>query len=275
MLYTEAYFPVYRYVVGRLEETYAGLAGVFFPGVTVPPVETLLLSESDYTARLDPRTAGQFTRRTPAAHGLLVIRESRHRWEVDRYAAHELVHRFIAAKYPAMPVWLEEGVATYLDTIVIDGQQAEVGRLATLTAGREDGSLRSLHQLATEDAGRFYGDDMSRNYHAATEFVRWLLAPHRDGEGNLGLTKWSRLMGPYAAGDTARDSPEQIAARVLPELGPAEVQAQVKAHMAGIDNASKYPIWVFPFPPLPRAGLTAAPADREYLKRLCAALQPH
>jgi hypothetical protein len=215
-----------------------------------------------------------FTRKTPAPHGLLVLRESRHRWMIDKIAAHELVHRFIAARYPAMPQWLEEGVATYLDTIVIDGQQAEVGRLWSDRAGFADGGLQSLRQLAAQDVDRFYAEDMKRNYHAATEFVRWLLAPHRDGEGNLALVKWSRLVAPYGTGRRVQETPEAIMARVFPELGPAEVQKQVQAHIDGIDHASRYPIWVFPFHPLPRASLRTAPADRAYLESLCVAVVP-
>jgi hypothetical protein len=269
VLYTERSFPTYRYYLNRLEDTYAGLSRAFFSGVEVPRVEVLLLSDEDYVARFRPETAGVFTVSTSAPGGLLVLRESPHRVVVHEVAAHELVHRFIEARYPSMPVWLNEGIASYLETIRVEGGEVQVGRLSALIDGFKLSDLMPLRALALADHQTFHGKDEKAMYHSATEFVRFLLRPDA---GGLEADRWSHMVGVYGVGGPRKETPDAVLKRVDPTLDWAGLQRQVAAHSETIDNGKKYPIWVFPFVPPPRADLRVEPADPRYIKSLCTAL---
>lgn len=272
VLYTESWFPVYRYVLDRLEDTHAGLSRVFFEDAPVSGIEVLLLSDEDYVALLGGYSSGMFFPRTPARDGLLVIRQSRHRSVIDTVVAHELVHKFIAARYPSMPAWLDEGIAEYLATLKVNEDEVQVGRLAPETETKPFGrqALVSLRELAHANGEVFHGEDAAPSYQTATAFVRWLLQPRA---GGLDRTRWRRLVGAYRAGARVPDSPDAIMARVYPELSWTELQREVQAHEDRLGRASRYPIWVFPFQPLRRGHLETAPADLGYIKSLCQALR--
>jgi hypothetical protein len=270
VLYTESWFLTYRYVLDRLEDSHDAIARLFFSGAEADRVEVLLLSGGDYEALLNNTRDGVFVTPSPAAGGLVIMRAVGLRQRLDATAVHELVHRLIAAKHPSMPPWLNEGIATYLQTLKVDDDELEVGRLLTPRASRTGSRpVMPLHQLVATEQQRFAHDDESELlYHSASEFVRWLLRPQ--GPGPL-LERWGRLVAPYAAGATVDESPEQIAARVFPGLPGASPQASVQSYTDSTDQSSRYPIWFFPFKPRPRNTLRAVPVDADYLKRLCRA----
>jgi hypothetical protein len=270
VLYTDSWFPTYRYVLNRLEDSYAGLSRAFFGSLDLPTIEVLLLTEGEYDELLGLGTAGMFVEGTAAANGLLVLRRSHHRNVLDEVAAHELVHRFIAAKYPSMPRWLNEGIADYLSTLRVTDDEVEVGRLSATTEARGRRFLTSLRELAHAGDEMFHGKDADVRYHAATEFVRWLLHPRADG---LESTRWTRLVAAYGTGAYQTDTADAIMTRVYPELTWAQLQTEVQRHIDTIESSSRYPIWTFPFHPPTRRPFQARPADRGYVKGLCGALR--
>jgi hypothetical protein len=132
VLYTESWFLTYRYVLDRLEDSHDAIARLFFSGAEADRVEVLLLSGGDYEALLNNTRDGVFVTPSPAAGGLVIMRAVGLRQRLDATAVHELVHRLIAAKHPSMPPWLNEGIATYLQTLKVDDDELEVDYLKRL-----------------------------------------------------------------------------------------------------------------------------------------------
>jgi hypothetical protein len=133
------------------------------------------------------------------ASGLMVLYAGgRPRWEVTATFVHELVHTLNRRSLgPALPCWLDEGLAEDLSTSTVDaggrimlgsvggerqraeGRETVYGGAAALVRLREAaaaGRLRSVDQLVALDWDAFVRDDAPLNYAAATFWVRFLLA---------------------------------------------------------------------------------------------------
>lgn len=82
--------------------------------------------------------------------------------------------------------------------------------------------------------------------------------------------RWAKLTGSYGRGVRRQETPDEVMARVFPELTWPEIQAQVQAHR---DLQRRSPVsrtWVLRSQRRPAPGpVRAAPADRDYVKGLC------
>lgn len=85
---------------------------------------------------------------------------------------HELVHRFNGHFFWMLPPWLNEGLATYFQTIKVGGGRVVLGNPSTLDAGKwkRGHRLPKLRQLLDYSYEEFYKGGDRRNY-----FAGWIL----------------------------------------------------------------------------------------------------
>jgi tetratricopeptide (TPR) repeat protein len=257
----------------ELEQTYASLRDIAFPYDIEPTgriTATFFAREKDYHALGAPTVvAGWF-------------RDGRNAWdehtqavtsfsdinEVRSIFRHELTHRFVHFYYAQAPIWLNEGLATYWETLDVRGGMAWLGRPTTPRAfgptrwmGRLPATQDSWHHFAiTADelpgiqelrgakVVQFYGLDLGghdaggvrkvRNYIAAGSMVSWLRT------------------GPYAArfqaylhGLGKARSDEQAWRQAFAGVDPATIDAGWrKALDTPVDTVQRTP---YEFPPVP------------------------
>lgn len=86
---------------------------------------------------------------------------------------HELVHPLIGDDFPAIPAWLNEGIAALYGTARWDGKRFEFlvnYRLADLQAAIKAGTLPTIAQLAASTADDVRGD-RAMTYYAMSRYV--------------------------------------------------------------------------------------------------------
>jgi hypothetical protein len=267
-LHTNARSATYSEVLDRLEEVHAALSVTLFEQVAVPGVEALLLSGEDYLRLLGDSTGSIFASGEGLEDGLLVIRDVGDHEYLEKIAAHEIVHRFIAAQYPLMPVWLDEGIASYLETIRVRSHEVIIGiQEPRATRDLGIGALQSLQGLAHARREQFHKQEHRRdNYHTAQAFVHWML--HARG-GHRASASWTKLVGVYGPDGNRDETPDDVMARLFPELTWPEIQASVQADADHIAQARTQNVWLSRFERPARASLRVAPADIARVKRLC------
>jgi len=202
LVYTDLRVPsrlsFFDRVASGLEAVYRARYGVSPIG---DPAEAVVLfsRESDYRAFLGQATS---VAELPAAghtgHGIVSLFDGRRpASEVASTLVHELAHLLNRrAIGPALPSWLEEGIADDLSQSQIDrsgkllagtlgGVTVRVGRriemhgaraaLQDLLDAAKAGRLRPLPQLLSLDWGEFVRQNGELNYAQSSFFVRYLL----------------------------------------------------------------------------------------------------
>jgi len=89
-----------------------------------------VLSDSEFGDIATRNTAGMYRHWPiswlPEYEGQLILPDDMGRGARQLYQ-HELTHHMIAACFPNVPVWLGEGLAKFLETVVVDGDELLVG----------------------------------------------------------------------------------------------------------------------------------------------------
>jgi hypothetical protein len=94
---------------------------------------------------------------------------------------HEIAHHFIRFRLGEVPVWLNEGLATYLGWSAVDRDHIVLGEVPvvyfrTLRALAREGALMPMEEFLTCTAKRFYESSQSAgNYAQAWGFIFFLL----------------------------------------------------------------------------------------------------
>lgn len=128
-----------------LEDTAIALYEAFPPcelPSAPPPIEVMVFARADDFHRARPAgVAGHFGHglsgivstpdRVVAAHGDARV--------ILQTLAHEMTHQFVAYCYPTAPVWLNEGLASYYETILVEPDVTVVGRAPYRTRGERVG----------------------------------------------------------------------------------------------------------------------------------------
>lgn len=94
----------------------------------------------------------------------------------SRILLHELAHTFNYYYFSDTPPWLNEGLATYFQTLEVEGGKAILGRLPWHDVGfwLRPKWLPSLKRLLALDYDQFYAGKRRRNYFAAWKLVHLL-----------------------------------------------------------------------------------------------------
>jgi len=157
-----------------------------------------------------------------------------------RTAAHELTHLFMRTAYPGdLPLWVNEGMARYFETLLFDGDELCRGSVDTkLTFALERSKKRPLQEMWQWSRYDASEKETRADYANAWAWVHYLLsehtAPFEQFRGAL-----ARSENPRAAFDAAF--------------------AGVSGLEAGFDAYTKrdsFPVFTRPLPPAPAPVLT-------------------
>lgn len=131
-LRTDVSESVAHEVIGQLEDSHWMLERIVFP---YEPrlrrrTDVVLFDDQDALDELGHEEfAGMFIRRWSAVSDLRPIILAGGKWTPESQSTlqHELVHRFVAHHVPELPVWLNEGLAEYYSSAVIEADKVEIG----------------------------------------------------------------------------------------------------------------------------------------------------
>lgn len=142
---------------------------------------------------------------------------------IPRTATHELAHVVAGRAFPSIPRWLNEGLATYLETAkMTDATHLKIGAgiwgyQATLLGGL----TATLDELWAWGSGEEPPEEVrGRLYSTAWAYVHYLSNHHRES-----FVRWLKYL---REGKDARQTFEQIFPRFAQEQGPAAIE-----HMNG------------------------------------------
>lgn len=263
-------------VARELESSYTVIHDTFFRKAQVPRVEVLLFQDTGYLREIFGQDVAAVNVRRDSGRGLILLAnypdmdssEMTAASEQRRIVAHELVHMFINATAPRAPVWFHEGLATYLESVELRGEQALFG-LRSPIAGPviAEGRWVSLETMAQANFRDHHGIEALTHYATAWAYLHYLLNGDRGAHMRRYLSIW-RVLDGAAPGDEVTLTTLQAP---FPELSPTELDTRVRdyavAHLASRAAVSGMLVDV------PRSGLEPAiertPADRDHVRELC------
>jgi hypothetical protein len=256
-----------REVVERFEAVHAALS-MFFSGTGIPRVEGLLFaSEIDYEG-VAGRSAGAFVTWEGEPDGVLVIKEDEDRAWMDVVVAHELAHRFVAARHPQLPAWLHEGLATYLETARHQGNRLLIGGLPQSILHFELGGGVDLRTLSQANAD-FHGAGAGALYASAWAVVHYLA----NGAGGANHLRFRRVVAQM--GDTPAGPEERLEAfaRFFPEKTFDEIDAAAHVHARRMLTTRSEAVIVLPAVPPSPPTINSQPAEPTRVRNLCAEIR--
>jgi tetratricopeptide (TPR) repeat protein len=144
--------------------------------------------------------------------------------EAARTLYHEYVHGILAATFPAVPVWLDEGLAEFYSSFRLNGNDAETGRpLESHVRWLGSHPLIPLETLfaTTHDSAEYNEDEKVGVFYAES----WALV-HMLLRGEPALrSKSGRFLGALLDGSTA-----EAASRSAFGIGVADLEERLKAY---------------------------------------------
>lgn len=169
-----------------VEQLSFALEELLFPYAEKPaePVEVIVFAEQeDFRVGVVDWAEGQFRPNvswSPGTSGQILLRGPQRDWNRDRLV-HELTHRYVHYYYPEAPVWLDEGLAQFAESLHFEGDTASLGGshrflddqrppTAVFSLSRRDFYLAD----ATDDDSAF---QRAANYSCAWRAVHALAAP--------------------------------------------------------------------------------------------------
>jgi len=159
-------------------------------------------------------------------------------WSVpglERSLAHELAHAMVRLRMPRAswpPVWLDEGIATYLELTPDERGRLEVGRvredlLATLRQAKEDGNLLPLRALCGAERPAFTGSLARVRYAQSWALVHFLLEGRKSG----GARRWKEFLDRWNA--PGRPGPGEYLEKVYGGT-LEEIEKALAEHLKGL-----------------------------------------
>lgn len=266
LVYTDQKPRVFEPVLDRLEDVYAGLTASLF-SAEIPATEVFLLEPSEFESLLGPwgGLAFRHDRRT-----ILVLQEG---WEwafLEKTVAHELAHAFIGATFRAPPIWFNEGLATFAESIRVQDKAVLFGSNKTSVASlAAAGRLVKTNDLFLAPFTDFHGDWEERHYATAWAVVHyiWLgenkqLRPRFDAFGAALSEEGGKTGGTLRAW-----------ARVFPEVPLTELDGRLLDHMNKSFGRGRDAVVGFKFERKDRAPTNLTPADMVYVEEIREALR--
>jgi hypothetical protein len=268
-LYTDQKPRSYEAVLERLEDVHGGLSSSLF-SANIPPTEVFLFEPSEFQSLLGP--VGGVAIGGVGKSGVLVLYDG---WDpafIERTAAHELAHAFIGATFRAPPIWFNEGLATYAESIMVQENAVlfgsrKVGVAHTAAAGR----LVKVQELFSAPHKQFHGDWETRHYTTAWAVIHYIwhgeqrrLRPRFDAFGAALSNEAGRPGGSLRAWKA-----------VFPEVPLSELDGRLLDHMNEAFGRGRDSVVGFRRKRPERAPIALAPADMAYVDQVRAQLRKY
>jgi hypothetical protein len=259
-VYTDRGAHAYEWVTERLEDVHAGLAQSFFAETATPPLEVFLFGEMEFQELVSNRYGGMFL--GDHGKGTLILSDAGDPAFIDHITAHELSHGFIHATFPAVPIWFNEGFATYLESMVVEEGEHRVtfGSLdahASVTAGI--GRMVPMDQLFSARFDQFHGEWEHSHYATGWALVHYI----EHGENKQLRPRFDAFTAALAEATSARRSGATAWAKVYPEIPFGELDGRVRDHVNRAFDKHRDSRIAYKFIRPERAPLRIGPADMQ------------
>lgn len=149
---------------------------------------------------------------------------------------HELAHLFNNHYFARTPVWLNEGLATYYQTLAIARGRVIIGRLSFLDVGswRRPAWLPTIRKLIGFERDQFYAKGR-RHYYAGWKLVHLLNSKPR----------YQRLFRAYLAKLAQDDEPQRAWRNTIGRLPAAALEREYKTY----EQRGAVRLWTRPYRP--------------------------
>ncbi len=270
ILHSDAGLGAIQTTLRRFEETYQALKSTFFEAVEVSTVEALLFGDpSEYVAVAGSNSVGKFLPGVGATGSLLVLRHSESDQLLDTLA-HELAHRFLTAAHPGLPHWLQEGVASYLESVDVRGDEVRFGAASQRSVhgfGVAGGvSFETLIRVAPAE---LYGNEAPAYYAAAWALVNFLMS----GRAGALRARFGALLVAVEEATRRGQNAEAAFAGVYPDLPVTELDEAITRLTRSLSRPAVDLLLSMPFQRLPDAPFRRQEADQSHVRGLVAAVQ--
>jgi hypothetical protein len=269
-VYTDQRAHDYEWVVERLEDVHAGLSQSFFSETATPPLEVFLFGELEFQELVSNRTAGIFFGNH--GHGTLILSDAGDPAFIDHITAHEVSHGFIHATFPSVPIWYNEGFASYLESMVVEEGEHRV-TFGSLNAGISVeagiGRMVPVQQLFTARWDEFHGDWEHSHYAAGWALIHYI----EHGENKQLRGRFDAFSTALAKVTSERGSGTTAWTQVYPEIPFNELDGRVRDHVNRSFDKHRDSRIAFKFVRPERAPLRIAPANMPKVDGLRAKLR--
>jgi tetratricopeptide (TPR) repeat protein len=209
----------------RLEEIRAVLMETIgYESFTARPLHIIVFAtDASFSPYAMSDHTGGFYHRAPDAAYIAVSADPR--WDPSRLIIHEYVHAVLADHIPDAPLWFNEGLAEFFESISVDGATARIGlplkdRLLQLKRA----SLIPMDVfLAVDRQSPYYtgAEEKDRYYAQSWALVHALLL-----RSDTGTRGWQRLLGIIE-----QDPPDERALRTILGLETSTLEAYIGGYL--------------------------------------------
>jgi hypothetical protein len=269
-LYTKGGRNAYGPILERLEMVHLALSKFFF-GMTDVPGFDVFLYEPEEAMYMLGDYGGQFT--FLEGRGTLVMKNGASSESIDPLAAHELAHGFINATFKTVPVWFNEGFATYLGSIRMRDNMACFGgrdRMQSREAYR--GQLIPVRELWTAGGGKFHDESWeTSHYVSGWAIIHYLF----HGEGNRLRSRFDAFAKHFSVPGNVNSVSFRAWADTYPEIPVTQLDNRIKDHLRDVFDRPGGKCMAFPFEPPPAPDYKVEPADMALVQRREGILKAH
>lgn len=256
-----------RRILERFETAHGVLASVFFPGVQTRQVEALVLNDPNEYAELMGRSDGAFVQGI-GTNGRILVAKVTDDDHLDAVLAHELAHEMVDRVFPNLPAWLDEGLATFLQTLQVEDGRLELGGFPDVGvlhyAFLETVSLETLFRASPSV---LYGPRGGAYYATAWGLVHYLLS-RRGSTASFG--RWLTLVN---QGGKGADAVRAAMAAAYPEATVDELQSAADRYVRQQVRQGSERVFVISYAAAPTPGVQITPGRTDRVRDLCMALR--
>jgi len=255
-LYTTCNGHGYEPVLERLEMVHSALTKTFFQNTEVPGFDVFLYEPEDAMYILGDY-GGRFVHL--GARGTLVMKNGADSEYIDPLVTHELAHGFIGATFKTIPIWFNEGFATYLGSLRMrDGMACFGGRDRMWSQETYRGQFIPVRELFAARGAEFYGESWEHSHYASGWAVIHYLF---HGEGNRLRPRFDAFAKHFAVRDKIETVSFDAWANVFPEIPIDQLDNRLKDHMRNVFDRPGGKCMGIPFKEPPEPDYKVEPAD--------------
>jgi hypothetical protein len=259
-LYTTGGRNAYGPVLDRLETVHVALSKSFFQNTDVPGFDVFLYEPEEALYILGDyggRFIGQLGEK-----GTLVMKNGASSEDIDPLAAHELSHGFIGATFRTIPVWFNEGLATYLSSLRMrDGIACFGGRDRMQSREAYRGQLIPVRDLFSAAGAKFHDASWEHSHYVSGWAVIHYLF---HGEGNQLRPRFDAFARYFSVPGRAESVTFAAWTGVFPDIPLGELDNRLKDHLRNVFDRPGGKCMGFPFQP-PEVDYKVEPADMTFV----------
>jgi hypothetical protein len=256
-LYTTGGGHAYKPVLERLEMVHVALSKTFFQDSEVPGFDVFLYEPEEAMYILGDY-GGRFVGNL-GPRGTLVMKNGASSEDIDPLVTHELAHGFIRATFKTVPIWFNEGLATYLGSLRMrDGLACFGGRDRMRSIETVRGQLIPVRELFAARGAQFYDASWEHSHYASGWAVIHYLF---HGEGNRLRPRFDAFAKHFSVPGDVQTVSFEAWANVFPEIPIDELDTRLKDHVRNVFDRPGGKCMGIPFKEPPEPDYKVEPAN--------------